>query len=360
VSAELAKLLIRGGVPTPDVEHLLAAAVSRRTNLPSALAAERPELLELLDRELVRAEVPSLEMVRPLSELVAALPDGLCERLGALPVRQDPRSGRVDVAVLDPLDPHVGLELEYHLDAPVRLLWARFDAFEAALKHSLGGLPRSPSGPPLPLVRRQQPGNAAGLEPALDGEEDEPVLSLTRSKTRTTAPIPPPTLEPLAEPPKIEQALEELAKAQNPDDVVTALVQALGPAPALVLAVRGQAYEGRSGSASLAAQGVRRIRIAVGVPSVAETAVRQGYYLGTLPLTAAHGAVREVLGSSADAEMYVTQVSVSNRPSLVVLVALTPSLGGSVEATRRVDALCRAAGRALEGIVVSKKRGGMA
>ena len=66
-------------------------------------------------------------------------------------------------------------------------------------------------------------------------------------------------------------------------------------APALVLAVRGQAYEGRAGSAALDAQGVRRIRLPAGVPSVAETAVRQGYYLGTLPLTAVHGAIREVL-----------------------------------------------------------------
>jgi hypothetical protein len=370
VSAELAKLLLRGGVPTVEVEKLLASAVSRRTNLPSALAAERPDLLELLDRELARQDVPSLEMVRPQPELVAALPEGLCERLGALPVRQDPRSGRIDVAVLDPLDPHVMRELEFHFDAPVRVLHARFEAFDAALKLSPAGGPRAPSGPPLPLVRRAQsvpdlvvPRAESEKRPSITPpDEDEPVLNLSRSKPRHTAPIPPPVLEAPAEAPRpaVAASLEELAKAHNPDEVVTALVHGLGPAPVMILAVRGQAYEGRAGSAQLDAQAVRRVRLAAGVPSVAETAVRQGYYLGTLPLTAVHVAIREVLGGDAEGEVYVTQVSVSNRPSLVVLMALTRALGGSVEATRRADELCRAAGQALESIVVSKKRGGVA
>jgi uncharacterized protein (UPF0548 family) len=353
-------------VPPLEVERLLALAVSRRTNLPSALAFDRPDLLELIDRELGRAEVPSLELVRPQPDLVAGLPEGLCERLGALPVRQDPRSGRIDVAVVDPLDPHVARELEFHLDAPVRLMRTRFEVFDAALRQTQAGIMRAaPSGPPLPLVRRAPSGPGASSAPIappgesppppLSVDDDEPVLSLTRSKPRNTAPIPPPPA-----PPTVAQGLEELAKAHNPDEVVTALVSGLSPAPALVLAVRGQAYEGRAGSSLLDAQGVRRIRLPFGVPSVAETAVRQGYYLGTLPLTSTHGAMREVFGRDADGEVYVTQVTVSNRPSLVVVVALVKALGGSVEASRRVDELCRAAGQALESILVTKKRGGAA
>ncbi|HEX6276983.1 MAG TPA: hypothetical protein VFZ53_28275 [Polyangiaceae bacterium] len=368
MSAELAKLLVRGGVPLAEVERALSEAVARRTNLPAALAATKPELLELVARELIRAEVPSLELVRPQTELVASLPDGMCERLGVLPVRRDPSSGRIDVAVLDPLDPHVARELEHHLDAPVRLLWARFDTFAAALQQSSAS-PRSPSGLPLPLVRRPPPSrneaDAAGYDPDAYAADDEPVLNLTRSKPRNTAPIPPPPFAPLLAPespelPGVEASIEELGKAQNPDEVVTALVAALAPAKVLVLAVRGQAYEGRAGSPEFDARSVRRIRLAAGVPSVAETAVRQGYYFGTLPLTATHGAIREVLGSDAEGEVYVTQVSISARPSLVVLVTLGRALGGSVEGTRRVDELCRAAGRALETIVVSKKRGGVA
>lgn len=221
-----------------------------------------------------------------------------------------------------------------------------------------------PSGPPLPLVRRtSRSGPDAGASnhdvsiasspPVAARDDDEPVLSLTRSKPRNTAPIPPPP-----SPPSLEQSLGELAKARNPDELVMELVSGLSPAPALVLAVRGQAYEGRAGSALLDAQGVRRIRLPAGVPSVAETAVRQGFYLGTLPLTAVHGAIREVLGIDADGEVYVTQVAVSSRPSLIVLIALVKSLGPSTQASRKVDELCRAAGRALESIVVSKKRGG--
>jgi hypothetical protein len=275
--------------------------------------------------------------------------------------------------VLDPLDPHVARELEFHLDAPVRLLHARYDAFDAALRASLGGVPRAPSGPPLPLVRKAPrsvvdalpSAEASGdspLPPSAD--DDEPVLSLTRSKPRHTAPIPPPpmVLEVAAPsgPSPLPQGLDAIGKAHNPDEVVTALVSGLAPAPVVVLAVRGQAYEGRAGSASLDARAVRRIRLPAGVPSVAETAVRQGYYLGTLPLTSAHGALRETLGRDADGDVYVSQVSVSNRPSLVVVTALVRALGGSTEATRRADELCRAAGQALESIVVSKKRGGAA
>lgn len=344
---------------------MLTLAVARHTNLPSVLATDRPELLELVERELAREEVPSLEIVRPQADLVAALPDGLCERLGALPVRQDPRSRRIDVAVLDPLDPHVARELEFHLDTPVRLLRVRFDAFDSALRQSSATSPRTPSGPPLPLVRRasrgasdagaSHPDVAIGSSPPPARDDDEPVLSLTRSKPRNTAPIPPPPA-----PPSLEQSLEEIAKARNPDEVVTELVSGLSPAPAIVLAVRGQAYEGRAGSALLDAQGVRRIRLPAGVPSVAETAVRQGFYLGTLPLTAVHAAIREVLALDAEGEVYVTQVAVTNRPSLIVLIALVKSLGPSTEASRRVDELSRAAGRALESIVVSKKRGGAA
>jgi hypothetical protein len=193
---------------------------------------------------------------------------------------------------------------------------------------------------------------AIGSLPPL-AEDDEPVLSLTRSKPRNTAPIPPPP-----SPPALAQSLAELAKARNPDEVVTELVSGLSPAPAIVLAVRGQAYEGRAGSALLDAQGVRRIRLPAGAPSVAETAIRQGFYLGTLPLTSVHAAIREVLGVDAEGEVYVTQVAVSNRPSLVVLIAIVKSLGPSTEASRKVDELCRAAGQALQSILVSKKRGG--
>lgn len=366
MSAEFARLLLRGGVPPAEVERLLWLAVSRRTNLPSALAAERPELLEVVERELGRLEVPSLEIVRPEAGLTAQLPDGLCERLGALPVRQDPRTGRIDVAVLDPLDPHIARELEFHLDAPVRLLRARSDAFDAALRQARTASPRTPSGPPLPLVRRASRGEPPGTSardlsvgsspPVAARDDDEPVLSLTRSKPRNTAPIPPPPAAP--PPPSLEHGLAALAKARNPDEVVTELVLGLSPAPAVVLAVRGQAYEGRAGSALLDAQALRRIRLPAGVPSVAETAVRHGFYLGTLPLTTVHNAIREVLGIDAEGEVYVTQVAVSNRPSLIVLLALVKSLGPSTEASRKVDELCRAAGQALQSIVVSKKRGG--
>ena len=80
------------------------------------------------------------------------MPAGLCERLAAVPVRRDVRSGRVDVAALDPLDPHIVEEFEFHLGSKVRVLRARPEALLPAL--GPGTAPRAPSGPPLPLVRK--------------------------------------------------------------------------------------------------------------------------------------------------------------------------------------------------------------
>src|SRR5688500_15576251 len=107
---------------------MLAHAFARGTSLGRYLSEQGSPLACALERELARADLPSIELVRPLATQVSLLPPGLCQRLGVVPVHRDPRSGRVDVAVLDPLDPHLLAELEFHLDAPVRLLRARQEA----------------------------------------------------------------------------------------------------------------------------------------------------------------------------------------------------------------------------------------
>ncbi len=50
-----------------------------------------------------------------------------------MPVHVDPRSGRVDVAAVEPLDLHIGQEFTFHLDQPVRVLQASHEAVKAAL-----------------------------------------------------------------------------------------------------------------------------------------------------------------------------------------------------------------------------------
>ena len=363
--------MLRAGASEPEVEDALGRAVAAGQTLAKLLSEGEPELERRLARELERVEVPSIELVRAETEQLALLPAGLAERLGVVPVRKDARSGRIDVAALDPLDAHVVTELEFHLGAKVRVLRADPGAVGAAL----GGAnsPRSPSGPPMLLVRKVVPveqrdaspvppaplatdANAnSNQAPASDDEAppsgDEPVLPLARPKS-SRASVPPGPLLPL------ELAKSAFEQTRTPDDVVTAIIEGLAPARTIVLAVRSTSYVGRAGSAAFEREAVRRVEILNSSPSVVQTAARVGFYLGALPHTPPHGELRAFFGET-DAEVYVASVAASGYPTLVAVC--DPSLlGGSLEATRRIDALAAAAGLALERILLRRKRGGEA
>jgi hypothetical protein len=383
VSVEVVRLLLRAGASEMEVEDALGRAVSAGRGLARLVGEGEPELERRLERELVRVEVPSLELVRPETEQLALLPPGLAERLGVVPVRKDVRSGRVDVAALDPLDTHVVTELEFHLGAKVRVLRADPEVIGAALGGATS--PRSPSNPPLPLVRRVSspesqlppPGVAEsapakaiaavpanGLEAAptnapeparatdTDSEPppsgDDPVLPLARPKSTRQATPPGPLLP-------LELARSAFEQTRTPDDIVTALIEGTAPARTVVLAVRSTSYVGRAGSAAFERDSVRRIEILNSSPSVLQTAARAGFYLGALPHTPAHAELRALFGDNDD-EVYVAAVRASEHPTLVV-IADPALLGGSLEATRRIDALAEAAGQALERILLQRKRG---
>ena len=369
MSVEVVSLLLRTGASVAEVEDVLGRAAANGQSLARSLDESTGSLRARFDRELTRMETPSIELVRPELEQLALLPAGLAERLGVVPVRRDPRSGRVDVAVLDPLDRHVSSELEFHLGAKVRVLRAEPEALQAALTGKVS--PRSPSGPPLPLVRKMGSG---ALSPQLSESstpEDEPVLSLSRRPRPTITSAP--TVEPGAalrpttasepEPAKpaepalpLEEVQATFERTRTPDDVVAALLLGLAPARAVVLAVRSKAYVGRAGSSELSQVAVRKIEIPTSAPSVVQTATRSGFYLGALPHTPAHAGLRELFGESDD-DRYVATVSVSGHASLVI--ALDPSaLGGSMDATKRVDELASLAGKSLERILIHRKRGG--
>jgi hypothetical protein len=377
VSVEVVRLLLRVGASEAEVEDALSRALGAGQSVARALAEGTEGLKARFDRELARIEAPSIEMVRPEAEQLALLPPGLADRLGVVPVRRDARTGRVDVAVLDPIDPHVSAELEFHLGSKVRLLRAEPEALQTAL--STGGAPRTPSGPPLPLVRKVVTGElsrvsvAAGapevtrpsdvplgpdeVQPAEPPRPSEPVLSLSRPKVApapAAAPEPAPTgHEPLL---PLEEVRATFDRTRTPDDVVAALLLGLAPAQGVVLAVRSNAYVGRAGSPELSQVAVRQIQIPTSQPSVVQTATRAGFYLGALPHTPPHAALRALFGGT-EQEMYVVAVTASGHPSLVVLCD-PAALGGSLDATRRADTLASQAGAALERILLSRKRGG--
>jgi hypothetical protein len=147
--------------------------------------------------------------------------------------------------------------------------------------------------------------------------------------------------------------LAALEAAETLEATISLLIRGLAPAKTLVMAVRGGAYEGRSASLGLSAEAARKVRLLASEPSVLETSVRSGLYLGALPLTPVHDSLRELFG--AESEVYVVPVSASGRPTLILLSELA-ALGLTVDATRRADDLAKAAGNALTRIVQNRKR----
>lgn len=374
MSLEVVRLLLKSGAPAEALAELLSHATEKRVPLTSAVAELHPELLAILEREVEREGLSTLEMVRPDMQLFAQLPEGMCERLGVLPVLRDARSGQVEAAALDAFDSHALSELAHHLGASVNVRLASPDAFrlglERARARSASGktaataksepppAPRAPSyppsQPPLPLVRRAPDGRvpSAGHTVPDDAAADdgEPVLSLMRSKPAGSRAVPAPS--PFMD---MGEALGSIEQEKSPDAVVSALARLMEPAPAFVLAVRGGGYEGRAANGTFGGDEiVKRFRLPAGFATAVEAAIDAGYFLGVLPATPAHAPFRELLGKHAAAELYLSPVGISGRPSLILCTVVDrPTL----EITRRANDLTRAAGQVLERILVNKKRG---
>ncbi len=345
LSAELARRLIHSGAAPARVEAALFAAVKRGVSLTQTVNDLYPELVDLLERALDRADFPAVHSVRPLTDLVRALPHGMCERLLALPIHRDPHGDRIDVASVDVLDGHVASEFSFHLRAPVRILRASYSELTSAL-HGLQA-----TGIFIPELSDADIIEPPEPDPLDDEYGAEPVLSLGRPKPfLAVAPE-------LAGPPwaiEFEAAIAALDSAESPEQVVASVCEGLRPVRALVFAVRNTAFEVRAGSPALghAAQ-LRALRVPSGNGSLLDATARVGFYFGPLAQLAALTELEGRWGVPPGSDCYARAVNVSERPSLIVLMA---GFSESTEATRRVDVLARNAGNALERIVRARKK----
>lgn len=370
MTIELVRRLLGAGAPLAAVESALVAESSGSAPFVCALIDRHPELSPLIERELARVDSPEIHLVRPDVELVSRLPRGLCQRLLAVPVHRDAASGRIDVAAVDTLGPHVATEFGFHLQAPVRVLRAAVAPLRqvlatlapgtaapmarparrssrppppqpAPVRRSSRPPPRLPSDAPIPLVRRPP------VSGRPQGSEEDPVLNLSRSKFIA-----------LEAPFSFELPLEEaalgLAAADSAEQVAKALCRGLEPALSLLVAVRAGSLEVRARSSSLDDPALAELKLPAGKNSVFDVAVRAGFYLGPLLPSVVHEELRALLPAGAAEEVYAAPVLVNNRPALVLLMA---RFGPSLEGTRRADRLLRAAAAAIERIVLSKKRG---
>ena len=401
VTVELTRRLIESGVPLADIEAALLLVVEQGLSLPEALAERDAGLLSRVEQELARSELPSVLTVRASPELFARLPVGLCRRLLAVPVHVDPRTGRVDVAAVEPLDPHIGQEFAYHLDQPVRVLQASLEAVRTALERLQRGAkvsvlpPQRQAEPslssdapiplikldtgarsdaPIPLVRRSMlPARAPSVVPTKRSVPPSSAVPETEGVALSWRSKPPPTdlvagaaelSRPAARAPSARAAAEpnpastreRLEDATSPEAVLELLRDCMAPAASIVFAVKNASFDGRVASPSIEQRtAAKNISLLSHQPSVLETAVKSGFYLGPVPNTPNHRELRDALPPDSVNEVYATVITVSDRASLVWLLA---GFEQSLDLTRRADEIALAAGRALARILRLRKRGG--
>lgn len=324
--------------------------------------------LRPIEEELARTDAPTVRAVVPITRLVEALPADLCRALLALPVRQDPFTGTVDVATLDPQNLHVEREFAYHLRAPIRLIRAPLAALEEAFRK----LDASPAEPPK-LLAQIRPGrktppyiNRADIEavastvPQLRAPSDRPIPLVRRADGPPGPPHntqrPPPSQGPFSSTapqgpfPDPTPTIEALRQATSRDQIIELLLRGLSAVASRVgaLAVRKTEFQGWRCTASLAAPDIfRELRVPSDVPSVFATALATGCYLGPVPVNTTHSSLLDAMGGLAD-EIAIVPVRVEGKPALLLLLG---DLGDSMLATRRAEELGRVAGEALGRLV---------
>jgi len=397
-------LLIADAVTAEALGRALFLAATRRVSIVRALLATNAVDPARLEEHLEHVDAPAMRHIVPVAGLVHALPPGMCERLMAVPVRRDPRTGTVDVAVVDARDPHAADEIAYWLRAPVRVVRTSITSMDSALRRLEAppepemrplaapmGLP-SPaglrgsrpaeeimSGPniPIPLTRRSllpaSPGEVG--PPAIEKDaasagrpgDREPVLDLKRRRADAPAshqPVPeapstrrgpfgPPAVAPAPEP--VTAITEKMQLAQHRDRVLELLVSGVEAVAksVVVLAIRRDAITGWTASAGIGA-GLRDLRMPTSVRTVLDEGLdHAGIRLVRMPDDAVHAPLMTLLGIRPGSAVAVGAVRVEGKPAAVVVAA---ELVENLRAMSRMADLTPAAGDALARLLRERRK----
>ena len=368
------RLLASGALNRAELHRALVEHVSRRVPLPRALLDAGVLSEHALEAQLSKSAAIAVTKVAPLASLLAKLPDGLCARLLAVPIRIEASTGQVDVAAVDPFDRHVEAELSHHLGTKVRVVRASLAAVEGALRAVLsstggdrsslaggGARPGTASAPPslhpprppsLPDIELLDDSDFLGDEGTYD-EDEQPVLLLSQLKAS------PSTAEAVAvSAPKaldVSTVAALLRRAGSRDEVMDALLGGLRAVARRVgiFAVRKQEVQGFRCNDELAEpRELRDVTVLLEGPSIFATALATGCYVGPVPFTPAHaGLLRAIHGTSGDVAML--PITVSGKHALLVFL---DDLGDVIIATRRAEDLGRLAGEALARLLAEGKR----
>lgn len=388
MTLELAQRLVSDeALPRRVVEAALLHHAKERMPFVASLLELYPHYAPAVTNALDLTSGPPADDLSPDPHLMARLPVGLCSQLFGFPIGITSSSGVVDVLVVDPLDEHIEAEFRFHLGTRVRLVRGRLDHVSRELLELEGeqgphtarqdllhmNEPVAHSNPPIPLTRlagdgqEGQPGTHRGVAPP---------AAVERVGVR---PSPPPKVEPDDVDPEdghaalfdtseevpqsnrmslfapssddLQEALSELAVAEDPDNVVDALIVGLRriSKEVVVFSVRGDRFRSR-GRTDLLSQPRRDASIEIGPGNTAlARAIEMGQYLGPL---AEKSAELGFLDQNYD-EVCVTRVDVMERPALVIFAA---GFLSAYDVSLRSDHLARAAADSLMRIVLAKKR----
>ncbi len=371
------RLLNTEAVAARDIEVALLEHTLAARHFLVALSDRVAHLEDLIESECARSPIPFVKSVQPVDQLVQRLPTGMCRRLLGVPVREDVRTGTIDVAVADPFDRHAAREFERALDSPVRLVrgslaevaGAASDADDRRRRTSgtpaFGTEVRRPSVVPLTNIADAAAGGpdteppqtqdygargsvvppiAAPRIPYISGPDSEPVIELTRNKAA-----------PSIQAPGVEAELLALESAEAATDVAVGVAKVMLSVASrcLVFTVHQADYRARASAPPVEPRVLGGLVVSSSEPNVLNTALQTGYYLGPLPRTVPHHGLRQ-FAEFDDGEVAVGVVYVSGRPTLTFLAG---GFDNAFNATRRADTIATVAGRSLERILRNKKQG---
>jgi hypothetical protein len=415
VTFALARSLLLADAVTPAAlaEALLLSA-TRRTSLVRALLGTRAIDSLRLEPVLERGDAPYMRQIAPVRSLIQRLPEGLCDRLLAIPVRQDPRTGTVDVAVVDARDPHPVEEVGYWLKAPVRMVRTSIASMESALLTIAGRLDADPDpgmralAPPIwapapvrAISLAQTPAHGSPAVEGDGGEQDiaipltrrnfspdpvielspesvrrarrdtDPILYLKRRKAGAAhledplpAPAPAvpsvrvPSLDDLAPAVQgIEDVIQEMQEAHDRDRILDLLVAGVSRVArrVAVLAVRREALIGWTGSPELADRPtLRGVRLANTRRTVLHEALeRDGARLARIPTDAAHAPLVSIMNPPPSGQVGLASVRTDGRSVAVVFAA---DLSDASAAIERIAYLAHAAGESLGRLLRERRK----
>jgi hypothetical protein len=329
----LARSLLVADVLTHDLlAEALFVSATRGVSLVRALltlpAVDRPRL----EQHLERGDVPYMRSVEPVVPLVQRLPRGLCERLLALPVRHDPRTGTVDVAVLDACDPHPAAEIAHWLKAPVRMVLTSVSSLDAALRQSNfasnEGL-RSLAPPIWVAHDDQAPIETGNLGPELSADQNIPLL-LTRRTSKPAA----------VAPADVTTLLDAIRTNRDRDAILELVLSGARTVAARVtiLAVKHETLIGWTCSPPLADRAALRTLHMVAsqtvFASVLDAHVQEGAHRVHVPCDAAHAALLSIWDAPHGTDVLVVSIRVDRRP---VVIVVAEGLAQPTLAARRLE-----------------------